>query len=266
MSTFSHTPAVSIVIPTYNHAGFLKEALESVRAQSFVDWEAIVINNYSKDDTVDVVQAFADPRIRMVNFSNDGIIAASRNRGIALSRGEYVAFLDSDDTWYPRKLERCVMLLLAGHDVVCHAEVWAWSNGRRRTVTYGPERRATYRQMLFGKNCMSTSAVVARRAMIARAGGFDEDPQLVTAEDYDLWMRLARVSGRIGFLFETLGEYRIHGENTSKSVLRQFKAERSVLDKHFREMGPLSLVDRLRYYRRMGRLYLSAVVRASKLR
>lgn len=261
MTTLSNHPTVSVVIPTYNHARFLKEAIESVRAQSFTDWEVIVINNNSEDNTVEVVEAMADPRVRLIDFRNNGIIAASRNKGIELSEGKYIAFLDSDDKWYPNKLQRCVALLDAGRDVVCHAENWVWEDGKRKTVAYGPARNATYRRLLFRKNCLSTSAVVARRATIARVGGFDEDPRIVTVEDYDLWLRIARVTDRLCFPPETLGEYRIHGGNSSKAILRQLWAERRVLERHFQGIRPLSLADRLRCWRRVGRLYLSAVVR-----
>lgn len=257
-------PAVSVVIPTYNHARFLKEALESVRNQSFPDWEAIVVNNYSTDDTVEVVEAMSDRRIRFINFGNNGIIAASRNKGIGLSVGKYIAFLDSDDRWYPDKLRHCVALLEAGHDLVCHAENWCWEDGRRKTVTYGPAHNATYRQLLFLKNCLSTSAVVVRRATVVGADGFSEDPRIITVEDYDLWLRIARVTDRFCFLSETLGEYRIHGGNSSKAILHQLLAERRVLEKHFHDIQPLSTTDRLRYWRRMGRLYLSALVRMAR--
>src|SRR3989304_1110083 len=113
-------PLVTVVIPTYNHAHFLREALQSVRAQSFSEWEAVVVNNYSEDDTIAVVESFADPRIRLENFRNNGIIAASRNRGIALARGKYLAFLDSDDLWLPEKLACFISHLDGGFDVFCH--------------------------------------------------------------------------------------------------------------------------------------------------
>ncbi len=77
----NHKPFVSVVIPTYNHAKLLKKALDSVLAQTFKDWEAIVVNNFSTDDTVEVVNSFTDPRIKLLNFNNSGVIAASRNRG-----------------------------------------------------------------------------------------------------------------------------------------------------------------------------------------
>jgi len=93
------TPVVSIVIPTYNHEHFLKKCLQSVVDQTFTNWEAIVVNNFSEDNTIAVVNSFHDPRIHLVNFKNNGIIAASRNKGIKLSRADLIAFLDSDDIW-----------------------------------------------------------------------------------------------------------------------------------------------------------------------
>ena len=162
-------PLVSIVIPTYNHAEFLKEALDSVCAQSVGDWEAIVVNNFSTDDTEQVVSGFADDRIRLVNFANHGVIAASRNQGIALAAGEFVAFLDSDDIWQPQKLERCLIRLAEGCDLVCHGESWVRDGGDSREVLYGPESRATFNALLFEGNCISTSAVVVRPSESTRS-------------------------------------------------------------------------------------------------
>ena|SRR5438132_1419331 len=113
-------PTISIVIPTYNRAELLKRALESVRAQTFEDWEAVIVNDHSEDDTVEVVARFEDPRVRLVNFKSGGVIAASRNYGIRLSRGRIIAFLDSDDLWYPSKLERCLRAMTAEVDLVAH--------------------------------------------------------------------------------------------------------------------------------------------------
>ncbi|NDF83787.1 MAG: glycosyltransferase family 2 protein, partial [Actinobacteria bacterium] len=108
VTTMSKSPRVSVVIPTFNHAKLLKRALDSVVAQTFDNWEAIVVNNFSADETIDVVRSFNDDRITLINFSNNGIIAASRNQGIKAARGQYLAFLDSDDKWYPEKLEKCL--------------------------------------------------------------------------------------------------------------------------------------------------------------
>lgn len=227
-------PCLSIVIPTFNHAHFLRTALDSIRAQTFRDWEAIVVNNFSEDDTIAVVESYDDPRIRLVNFANHGIIAAARNHGLLLTQAPYVAFLDSDDFWYPEKLQRCIDKLAQGYDLVCHAEVWVGPGERRRTVHYGPEARATYESLLLDGNCISTSAVVVRREWLERAGGFSLQPEFVTAEDYELWLKLAREGARIGFVNEVLGEYLIHEGNQSRVALRNMQAVMAVF-KHHRE-------------------------------
>jgi len=214
----SSTPLVTVVIPTYNHAHFLREALQSLCAQTFTDWEAVVVNNYSEDDTIAVIESFADPRIRLENFRNNGVIAASRNRGIALARGCYVAFLDSDDTWYPDKLIRCIPYLDKGADLVCHG---LRCIGERKGVIYcGPQQRATYDALLYEGNCITPSASVVRKDLVESVGSFSEDPAIVTAEDYHLWIKLAKAGASMRFIKEILGEYRIHAGNQSSAVLR----------------------------------------------
>ena len=227
-----NNPTVTVVIPTFNHAHFLRTALESIRAQTFGDWEAVVVNNFSEDDTIAVVESYDDPRIRLVNFANHGIIATARNYGLLLTQAPFVAFLDSDDFWYPEKLQRCMDKLTEGYDLVCHAEVWVGPGKRRRTVCYGPEARATYESLMLDGNCISTSAVVVRREFLERAGGFSVQPEFVTAEDYELWLKLARDGARIGFVDEVLGEYLIHGGNQSRAALRNMQAVMAVFEHH----------------------------------
>lgn len=223
---------LSIVIPTYNHAHFLRTALDSIRAQTFGDWEAIVVNNFSEDDTIAVVESHDDSRIQLVNFANHGIIAAARNHGLSLTQAPFVAFLDSDDFWYPEKLQCCMDKLAQGYDLVCHSEVWVGPDDRRRTVHYGPEARATYESLLLDGNCISTSAVVVRREWLEHAGGFSVQPEFVTAEDYELWLKLARDGARFGFVDEVLGEYLIHEGNQSRAALRNMQAVTAVFEHH----------------------------------
>ena len=90
-------PLVSIVIPTYNHANYLSKALQSVLDQTYKNWEAIVIDNHSTDDTNEVINRYVDPRIKYLKIHNCGVIAKSRNVGIQTAKGEWIAFLDSDD-------------------------------------------------------------------------------------------------------------------------------------------------------------------------
>lgn len=244
-------PVVSVVIPTYNHAQFLGPALESLRAQTCADWEAVVVNNFSQDNTAEVVAAFNDSRIRLENFRNNGIIAASRNHGWRLARGALIAFLDSDDLWYPRKLECCLARLAAGCDLVCHGERW-FGNGQDRNVYYGPEACASYESLLYDGNCISTSAVVVKRERLEAVGGFCEDADIVTAEDYELWLRLARAGTRIGFIREILGEYRLHAGNQSGAVLRNMEAVERVVQRHLALAPPRTTGARLRARRRQA--------------
>ena len=251
-------PLISVVIPTYNHAHFLKTALESVVNQTYTEWEAIVVNNYSDDNTIDVVSEFGDPRIKLRNYKNHGVIAAGRNQAISMSKGEYVAFLDSDDIWYPDKLKECLELLNQGFDLVCHGEFWVKTDNSKRHIIYGPEKNACYRSLLFNGNCISTSATVVRKEALDKAGGFCESPDMVTAEDYDLWLKLSKSDIKIGFVKKILGEYRIHNANHSKVVLTHMMAEQAVLEKHISMLRPLNLYDKLLEKRRKSIVFYGA--------
>ena len=229
----NNSPLVSIVIPTYNHAPMLQRALATVVEQTYQNWNAIVVNNFSTDNTLEVVAAFNDPRIQCVNFRNNGVIGASRNEGIALATGKYVAFLDSDDTWFPTKLEQCVEILETGSDLVCHAEYWIDESGKSRLVAYGPSEAATHHNLIYKGNRISTSATVVRTALLKEVHGFDVAPELISTEDYDLWIRLAAKSDKFAFLSEPLGEYHRHDNNVSANIEKHLAAELALLEKHF---------------------------------
>lgn len=246
----NNIPLVSIIIPSYNQADFLSLALKSVVEQTYTNWEAIVVNNYSTDNTVDVVRQFNDPRIESINYHNNGIIAASRNLGISNAKGDLVAFLDSDDIWYPEKLERCVSMINdLDVDATCHGEHWNYSDGYSRDVKYGPESKATYFSLLFHGNCISTSAVVIRRNLLEKVGLFSEAPQLVTAEDFDLWLKLAKNNVNFKFISEILGEFRIHPDGNSQSVTRNTTAIMNVVEQHYGVLQERSVLNRIRFKR-----------------
>lgn len=224
---------VSIVIPTYNQAEFLIAALEGIMAQTYPHWEAIIVNNFSTDTTEAVVKRFVDPRIRLINFSNQGVIAASRNLAIKEAKGEFVAFLDSDDTWYPKKLEICLAEMAKGYDVVCHGQDHFNQNTSQSfPVHYGPVERTIYGRMLAGGNCLSTSALIVRSSVLSACGNFSTDPSFNTAEDFDLWLKLSRAGARIKIVDEMLGMCRIHGANTSKSKSKNARATLAVMRTH----------------------------------
>ena len=248
-------PRVSIVIPTYNQAHFLREALGCVRTQTMPNWEAIVVNNYSNDATAEVIQEFKDPRICCINFANRGVIAASRNEGVRRARSKVIAFLDSDDLWLSNKLEVCLDALSSGADLVCHNEMVLKGRDRIRELRYGPVSKATERGLLFGGSCLSPSAVVMKKEFFEAAGGFGEAPEIATAEDYDLWIRLARTGIRIRFIDEALGDYRVHKASASRAVLRHMNAVLEVVATNFALLSNPKFIDRILYRRRRAFIF-----------
>ncbi|MBC7952354.1 MAG: glycosyltransferase [Rhodospirillaceae bacterium] len=251
-------PLISIVIPTYNQADWLREALDSVMAQDFTDWEAIVINNFSDDHTEEVVRSFADPRVQLVNFANHGIIAASRNVGIRAAKGEWVAFLDSDDIWHGDKLSTCVARMASDIDIVTHGVHFYCDGKVLRDWHPGPEARANIRNLLFEGSAMSPSATMVRRQLLEQVGGVSEDLALRTAEDYELQLKLVEAGARIRFLPLILSKYRIHPGQMSKSATRHMEATLLAVLTHYRLLPQRSACDVVRLRRRRATLLYGA--------
>jgi len=232
MVTGSH-PGISVIIPTYNQADLLREAIQSILDQTFTDWEAIVVNNYSEDNTIEVVESFKNPRIKLVNFANHGVIGASRNEGVRYAKADIIAFLDSDDTWINIKLEKVVSFFRQhpGVELVCHDE-WVLVGDRIKSVMkYGPSK--DYHRLLFQKNCLSTSAVTMLRHNFLALGGFSEDVRLAGVEDYDFWLRLARAGCTIEYLHEVLGTFRVHGQSFTNKIQQHCDNSINLLNFHF---------------------------------
>ena len=250
-------PAVSIVVPTFNHAQFLHQALASVVAQTFQNWEAIIVNNFSTDDTIKIVESFGEKRFRLINFHNNGVIAASRNEGIHHSNGPVIAFLDSDDLWYPNKLEHCMPAFDAHVDVVCHGENWISDDTNSRQVLYGPQKNVRYARLLYRGNCVSTSATLVRKDLLTEVGSFSIDSEYITAEDYDLWLQLAQRKSRFTFIPEILGEFRQHQLGASSSVERHLRSELAVITSHHKT-NRTSIGNAIRFRRRRAKVFYSA--------
>jgi len=246
----NNSAGIDVIIPTYNHASLLRGALESLVSQTFSVWRAYVVNNFSTDDTIDVIDSFADERIKRIDFANSGVIAASRNIGFRAGSHPYVAFLDSDDVWRPLKLERVIKELADGADIVCHAERWVEIDGSSRLVRYGRGKPVTFDSLLFRGNSLSTSAVTMRRSLLELIDGFSTDYDIVTAEDYDLWLRAAKQGARIVLLDEELGEFRRRAGSESSQISRNVGAERAVLGRYL--PSDKSPVVRLKCRRRLA--------------
>jgi glycosyltransferase involved in cell wall biosynthesis len=187
-------PAVTVVIPTYNRARVLGRALDSVRAQTFQDLEIVVVDDGSADDTAAVVAGYRDARIRRLSLERRSGAARARNVGIGVARGEWVAFLDSDDEWLPPKLE-AQLARAANADrrvdaVYCLRSIHDHLTGRARPQRSPLHEGDVFDALLRGGWTPPTSLVMVRRAALEAVGGFDE--ALPSFQDYDLWLRLAQ--------------------------------------------------------------------------
>jgi glycosyltransferase involved in cell wall biosynthesis len=182
-------PLVSVIIPTFNRGWIIKEAIDSVLAQDFSDFELIVVDDGSSDDTAEILAEFSRD-IQVIRQSNRGVSAA-RNRGIEASAGRWIAFLDSDDLWRPQKLSRQVAFFDAHPDaMICQTEEQWIRNG----VRVNPKlRHRKFSGMIFERSlalCLvSPSAVMIRKRLFSDVGLFDES--LPACEDYDLWLRVS---------------------------------------------------------------------------
>ena len=219
-------PRVSVVIPTYNRQNLVVEAVESVLAQTFKDFEIIVVDDGSTDDTSSRMQPYLD-RLTYNLQKNKGV-AAARNTGIGLAQGEFVCFLDSDDLWEPFKLETQVRFAdthpeyalisteIQGFDVDRKAV------GQYKSAMYEIRNGFVLEQLLIG-NWIQTSTVMLRRKCLDEVGGFDEDIGQY-GEDWLLWMRVAS-RFPMYFLPEPLVSYRVHpGRLTHYQPEEQFKS------------------------------------------
>ena len=186
-----HTPLVSVVIPTYNRKEFCARAVRSVRDQTYTRWELIVVDDGSVDGT-DAETLFSGNTGNTRYLRNDMNygVSQARNRGVSSAQGEWIAFLDSDDVWQKKKLEKQVAWINVHpeHKIVQTREIWI-RNGVRVNPPKTHEKIADYifRESL--ERCMITpSSVMIRRDFFERMGGFNES--LPACEDYDLWLRI----------------------------------------------------------------------------
>ena len=208
-------PRVSVVLPVYNGEPFLADALESILAQSFRDFELIAIDDGSRDASGEILDRLAarDDRVRVVHQTNAGIVAAL-NRGLALARGELIARMDADDLAHPERFARQVVFLDAHAEIAvvgCAVTLIDRVGNRIRDVEYPLASEAVAAFLACGSP-LAHPAVMMRRAAVLAAGGYRE--AYLHAEDYDLWLRMAE-RYRIANLPDRLLRYRQHATEQS---------------------------------------------------
>jgi len=233
----NQSPKVSVIIPAYNAAAFVGETLGSVFAQTFTDYEVIVINDGSPD-TEAFERAIAPyrERINYIKQENRGASAA-RNAGLNAARGELVAFLDADDTWLTNYLQEQIDFMHEHQpDLIC-GDAIVFSDSRTDDQSYmdvlmnGADHfgEVTFEGLISGSQSLITSAVVARRQKVIEAGSFDEN--LRNAQDFDLWIRMALRGARMGYQRKVLARYRYREGSLSGDAVNRVNRELRVYRK-----------------------------------
>src|SRR2546422_1844602 len=230
-------PRVSIIIPAYNVAAYIGETLASMFAQTFTDYEVIVINDGSPD--TEALERALEPcfdRISYLKQENLGA-GAARNVGVRAAKGEFIAFLDADDLWLPHYLEE-QMNFIREHDcdLVCaDALMFGETPNAGRTYmewlmgTAPPAGTVTFLDLVSAERSLITSGVITRRDLIFAVGLFDE--ALRNAQDFDLWLRLARHGARLAYHRQVLLRYRARVNSLTGDATNSLNRELRVLDK-----------------------------------
>ncbi len=250
---------VSIILPTYNRASYLDRAISSVLKQSYSNFELIIVDDASKDNTEEVVRSFKDERIIYIKNPRNLGGAGARNVGIKRAKGSFIAFQDSDDEWHPEKLKiQMEAFENAEPDVAVVYTAFIRKVGDKEFIVPPPNVKKTegyiYRELLYHINFVGTPTAVVRKKALENVGLFDERfPRL---QDWDLFLRLAK-KYRFKFIKKPLlTAYDIPG-NISSNIDALIKALRLLLGKHYEEIRKdRKLISK--FYQRIGEALLTA--------
>jgi glycosyltransferase involved in cell wall biosynthesis len=214
-------PLISIVIPSYNSAKFIDRLMDSLFSQTYKNWEAIIVDNNSIDDTIKLVEKYKDSRIKIYQISNEGIIAKSRNFGINKSKGEWIAFLDSDDWWKPNKLEISSKFFNKNTDLIYHKLLIAYdkNNISNKSLYSRNIIKNTFKQLLVHGNFIPNSSVLVRSSLLKQIGLISENINLVGAEDYNYLLKITKETNKIMFLSKNLGYYYMNFNGVSRKQM-----------------------------------------------
>jgi glycosyltransferase involved in cell wall biosynthesis len=198
-----------VLVPLYQCGPWIAAALDSVLAQTFLDFEVVVVDDGSTDGGGEIARAYADrdTRVRYVQQENTGLPGA-RNTGLAIARGEFVAFLDADDLWLPDKLERQIAVI--GEGVLYGDAYLMYDDGEptsERISTNVPPARGDIFDVLLGQNVVPVLTAIVRRELLNHFSGFDVEQRQV--EDWDLWLRMSAAGVPFDYLSEPVSVYRV---------------------------------------------------------
>lgn len=233
-------PAVSVIMSVYNGEKFLRTAIDSVLAQTFRDWELIVVDDASTDSTPEILSEYRDPRIQVLRNETNRKQAVCSNRGIAAASGRYIARLDADDVALPDRLAEQVAYLETHPDVilVASAAYFIDETGSRIGLQSGGLDDCALKFRFAVLNPLIHSTVVFRAEAARQANGYDEDPQYWVAEDLEFLLRIA-FRGKAYVLSQPLAEYRVHPSSVSAKHRKEQQAQGELIVRAMlrRELG-----------------------------
>ena len=228
-------PFFSVIIPTYNRCVLLNKAIKSVFDQKFKDFEIVIIDSNSTDDTEKTVKSFDQGKIIYKKIGTIGNIAKSRNEAITNSNGTWLAFLDSDDEWHEDKLEETYFVIKNNNIQVVCTNMWIaeQSSTKKQIYRYGPYTNEFYKTLLIFGNCISTSSSVVNKNFIMENHiKFNERQDFISTEDFDFFLNISRKKGKFFFLNAPLGKQFIHSQGISANLDKHYKALFAVLNEH----------------------------------
>jgi glycosyltransferase involved in cell wall biosynthesis len=248
-------PKISVIILTHNRAALLPRAISSVLNQTYQSFELLIVDDASKDNTREVVGSFCDNRTTYIRHEVNKGEAASRNTGILNSKGEYIAFLDDDDEWLPKKLEMQVNLLESCSERVggIYAGSLRIDQGTGAVLSqWLPSKRGYLYNEISINNCIGTpSSVLLRKKCFDLVGMFDES--IVYGPDYDMWVRISK-EFHFEYIREPLIKYFVHDNRLSTNSEKMIRGLEAQLEKHGSFFATNSK-GYARRYRSLGKLY-----------
>lgn len=219
------TPLVTVCIPSYNHGKYIKQALDSVVQQTYTNLEIIVVDNYSTDNTDEVLTKFNDSRIKVYKNHNMGSIAVSRNFAVSKSNGEWIAFLDSDDWWHINKIQTCSKYFTNSFDLIYHNMnifLQTLQINHTKGILSRQVKKPVFHDLIIRGNPIACSSVVVRKYTYHKVNGMNDSIDLAGIEDYNTWLKISLHTDGFKRIKQNLGSYRRHDENFVQTIKSNF--------------------------------------------
>ncbi len=241
------------MVLTYNRAHMLRETIDSILNQTLKDFELIIVDNYSTDNTEEVVRSYNDKRIRYFKNKNNGLLAINRNFAIKKSKGEYIAICDDDDLWMQEKLEKQLLEFEKDGEIglVCSNGFYFDETGEHEKIGKSASGYFTFKDFLIDNKIICCSAIF-KKSILDDVGIFDESQEIFTGEDYELWLRIAK-RYKIRYIGTTLVKYRIHAGALQKMYFNRNELI-EISNEIYKKLLEKKIIDIELYGRLMNRL------------